>query len=86
MKLIDWWKPTHIYSLHNAGFTGTYYYVTKKPEAEVLEILKTIPKELKVPIHRGEPEAPYMEKIDEAVFKMPSLSEAYDWLEKYLER
>jgi len=84
MKLIDEWKPTHIYSLHNAGFTGTYYYVTKKPNAEVLEILKTIPKELKVPIHKGEPEAPYMEKIDEAVFKMPSLSEAYDWLEKYL--
>ena len=84
MKLIDEWKPTHIYSLHNAGFMGTYYYVTRKPSKEVLDILKEIPGKLGVPIHKGEPETPYMKKIDEAVFLMPSTIEAYDWLEKYL--
>ena len=85
MKLIDEWKPTHIYSLHSAGFMGTYYYVTRKPPKEVLDILKEIPGKLGVPIHKGEPETPYMKKIDEAVFLMPSTTEACDWLENILE-
>ncbi|MEM2137311.1 MAG: peptidase M14, partial [Candidatus Methanomethylicia archaeon] len=86
MKLIDEWKPTHIYSLHNAGFTGTYYYLTKKPSEEVLDILKGIPREFEVPIHKGEAETPYMEKIDTGIFRMPSTKDEYDWLEKYLGR
>jgi len=86
MKLIDEWRPTHIYSLHNAGFTGTYYYVSRAPPDDVLKLFAEIPKELGVPIHRGEPEAPYMVKLAEAVFKMPGLRESYDWLEKHLGR
>ena len=86
MKLIDEWRPTHIYSLHNAGFTGTYYYITRRPPEDVLDVLTKIPKRYGVPIHRGEPEAPYMEKIAEGVFKMPSTKMIYDWMEKYLGR
>ncbi|MEM1596042.1 MAG: hypothetical protein QXS24_02690 [Desulfurococcaceae archaeon] len=86
MKLIDEWKPTHIYSLHNAGFSGTYYYVTKDPGDRVLDVLYKVPYSLGVPVHRGEPEAPYMKKLHEGVFLMPSTSEIYDWLEKYLGR
>ncbi len=86
MKLIDEWRPTHIYSLHNAGFTGTYYYITRKPPQTVLNLMIEIPKTYGVPIHRGEPEAPYMEKLAEGVFRMPSTREIYDWLEKYLGR
>jgi len=86
MKLIDEWRPTHIYSLHNAGFTGTYYYVAKRPSDRALKVMTEIPKRLGVPIHRGEPEAPYMSKIAEGVFRMPSTRETYDWLEKYLGR
>lgn len=84
MNLIDEWKPTHIYSLHNAGFSGTYYYLTRDPGKQVLEVLYEVPKALGVPVHRGEPEAPYMKKLYEGVFLMPSTSEVYDWLEKYL--
>lgn len=86
MKLIDDWKPTHIYSLHNAGFSGTYYYVTRDPGERVLEVLYKVPSVLGVPVHRGEPEAPYMKKLRVGVFLMPSTSEIYDWLEKYLRR
>jgi hypothetical protein len=84
MKLIDEWKPTHIYSLHNAGFTGTYYYVSKIPSENVLNLFKEIPRKYNVPIHKGEPEVPYMKKIGDAVFKMPGIAESYDWLENYL--
>lgn len=84
MKIIDEWKPSHIYSLHNAGFTGTYYYVTKEPPKEVKEVLKSFPNELGVPIHKGEPEAPYMKKLDTAIFKMPGIRETYDFLQKNL--
>ncbi|HWQ17699.1 MAG TPA: hypothetical protein VNL13_07720, partial [Sulfolobales archaeon] len=86
MKLIDEWKPTHIYSLHNSGFTGTYYYITRTLEKEKMDILKSMPRRLRVPLHRGEPETPYMKKLDEAIFKMPSIAEYYDWLEKHLDK
>jgi hypothetical protein len=84
MKLIDEWKPTHIYSLHNAGFAGTYYYVSKTPNEKVLDLLKEMPRRYSVPIHKGAPETPYMKKISDAVFKMPGIAETYDWLETYL--
>ncbi|MEZ0394132.1 MAG: hypothetical protein ABWK00_03700 [Desulfurococcaceae archaeon] len=84
MKLIDEWRPSFVFSLHNAGFTGTYYYVSREPGAEVLEILYEVPRSLGVPVHRGEPEAPYMTKLAEGVFRMPSVTEIYDWLERNL--
>jgi len=84
MKLINEWKPTHIYSLHNAGFAGTYYYVSKIPNENVLGLLKEMPRRYSVPIHKGAPETPYMRKISDAVFKMPGIAETYDWLETYL--
>lgn len=86
MRLIDEWKPTHIYSLHNAGFTGTYYYVSRQPPSQVLRLLTELPKTLGVPIHRGEPETPYMEKLAEGLFRMPSFRDIYDWLEGQLGR
>jgi len=84
MKLLEEWRPNYIYSLHNAGFSGTYYYVTRDPGGDVLEILYGVPRELGVPVHKGEPEAPYMKKVHEGVFLMPSTAEIYDWLERYL--
>ncbi|WP_440059330.1 hypothetical protein ACSU1N_05965 [Thermogladius sp. 4427co] len=83
MKVIDEWKPTHIYSLHNSGFSGTYYYVTKELSKQVLEMLYEIPSRFNVPIHYGEPEAPYIEKIKDGIFYMPSIEKIYDWYEKY---
>ena len=83
MKIIDESKPDYIYSLHNAGFTGVYYYISR-PLPEIHPKLKKLPRELGVPLHLGEPEAPYMQKLDDAIFKMPGIKESYDFLEKYL--
>jgi len=86
MKIIDEWRPTHIYSLHNSFFTGTYYYISSVLSEDVLKLFRDVPRRYNVPIHMGEAETPYMEKICDAVFRMPGLGEMYDWLEKYLGR
>jgi len=83
MKLIDEYKPDVIYSLHNAGFTGVYYYLSR-PLPKVYRGLKEFPRKLGVPIHLGEPETPYMKKLDDAIFKMPSFKDQYDFLEEHL--
>jgi len=83
MKLIDEYKPDVIYSLHNAGFTGVYYYLSR-PLPKVHKKLKDFPRKLNVPIHLGEPEAPYMSKLDDAIFKMPGFKDSYDFLEEHL--
>ncbi len=83
MKLIDEYKPDYIYSLHNAGFKGVYYYLSR-PLPDIHPKLKELPRKLGVPLHLGEPEAPYMKKLDNAIFKMPGIKESYDFLEKYL--
>ncbi len=83
MKLIDGWRPTHLYSLHNSYFTGTFYYVSRKPPAHVMEMLAEVPRSLGVPLHKGAPEAPYMKKLGEGVFTMYSIVDEYDWLEKH---
>lgn len=82
MELIDKVKPHFIYSLHNAGFGGTYWYMTS-PLPELFEALYTASEKVGVPLSLGEPEAPYLESFAPAVFKMLGIEENYDYLEKY---
>ncbi len=82
MELIDRVKPHFIYSLHNAGFGGTYWYMTA-PLPSLYEDLKTASDKVGVPLSLGEPEAPYLETFAPAVFKMLGIEEEYDYLEKY---
>lgn len=85
MRLIDQWRPTHLYSLHNAYFTGTFYYVSGSPDWETLRWLSEIPKRLKVPLHRGVPERPYIKRLGDGVYSMYSIVDEYDWLEVHSE-
>ena len=86
MKLIEEWRPTHIYSLHNSHYTGTFYYISREPPPEVLEILTGIPTRYGVPLHKGAPEAPYIKKYARGVYRMYSIRDEYDWLKKHLSR
>ena len=86
MKLIEEWRPTHLYSLHNAYFTGTFYYVSRKPPGRVMEMLAETPRSLGVPLHKGAPEAPYIKRLGDGVFTMYSIVDEYDWLEKHADR
>jgi len=42
MAVIDEVKPTFLYSLHNAGFGGVYYY-TSHPCAPLYQTFRDIP-------------------------------------------
>jgi hypothetical protein len=82
MALIEKTRPDFIYSLHNSGFGGAYFYISEgaptlyEPFVELVESQQ-------LPLHLGEPEMPYAKRLANAVFKVPFVSEMYDFLEKH---
>ncbi|RLG40176.1 MAG: peptidase M14, partial [Thermoproteota archaeon] len=77
--------PSFIYSLHNAGFGGVYYYVSKEmpllyPIYQYMAYMQDLPLSL------GEPEVPYAVKLADAVYYLPSTRDRYDYLEKHSDK
>ena len=85
MKLIDGWKPDFIYSLHNAGFGGVYYYISEKAPL-LYPIYSKIVEDEDLPLSLGEPEVPWAVQLSPAVYYMVSTPEYYDYLEKYSDK
>jgi len=83
MNLIDKTKPDFISSLHMAGFGGVYFYVSDDYPSLFKKYYETVKAE-GLPLHLGEPEVPYRVKLAEAVFKMPSFEDSYDYYMKQL--
>ncbi len=81
MKVIDQVKPDFMFSLHNAGFCGVYYYITH-PNDSLYPRYERLVESQALPLHRGEPEAPFIKKLASAVFNMFGISSSYDF---YLE-
>lgn len=80
MRLIDSYRPSFIYSLHNAGFGGVYYYLSV--DAPLLyPILQLYPKSLGIPLSLGEPEVPWAKQLSRAIYLMVSVRDYYDFLE-----
>lgn len=79
MAVIDEVKPTLLYSLHNAGFGGVYYYATGGDET-LFKQFHEIPTWFDLSLDLGEPEVPYAEPLAPAVYKMLSIRTAYDHL------
>lgn len=82
MKLIDEIKPHFIYSLHNAGFGGVYWYISQ-PVEPLYESMRAAADRVNVPLNLGEPEAPYCELLSPAIYKNSGIEQEYDYLEKY---
>jgi hypothetical protein len=82
MNLIDDHRPDFMYSLHNAGFCGVYWYLGEEVPA-LYPRLHELVREQGLPLHRGEPETPYIEKLDEAIFRMTGAEDWYDFTEKH---
>jgi hypothetical protein len=78
MNIIEEVKPIFIYSLHNAGFGGVYNYISD--DAPILyPIFEKAYEDQDIPAALGEPEMPYAIKFAEAVFKMPTMRDTYDY-------
>ena len=81
MKVIDQVKPDFMFSLHNAGFCGVYYYISH-PNKSLYPRYEKLVESQALPLHRGEPETPYMKKLAPAVFNMFGVSASYDFYEE----
>jgi hypothetical protein len=79
MKLIEMAKPDFAYSLHNSGFSGVYCYVSQTNPSFNPDFYRLVKSE-NLPLHLGEAENPYFEKLADAVFRVPSTQDMYDFI------
>jgi hypothetical protein len=80
MRVIDRLKPTLMGSLHNAGFGGVYYYLSRD-EPALYPTFHELPSWEGLPLQLGEPEVPYAVEFAPAIFKSITTAESYDYLE-----
>jgi hypothetical protein len=81
MTLMERIRPDFMYSLHNSGFGGVYFYISEeaKPLHEPFHALFA---SQNLPLHLGEPEIPFATEYAQAIFSLPSIADLYDHLEK----
>lgn len=82
MNIIDKIKPTFMYSLHNSGFGGVYWYMTEEMP-DIYDNLRESAQKQKVPLNLGEPEVPYAKRFSPAIYKMIDSKDMYDYYEQY---
>jgi hypothetical protein len=83
MKVIEEAKPDFMYSLHNAGFGGVYYYLSHEVPPELQESLRDLARQEQLPLKLGEPEMPYAVEFSPAVYKMPSTTDSYEYFARF---
>lgn len=82
MKAFEIAQPSLVYSLHNAGFGGVYYYLSHDLK-DTYGALYEVPEARRLPLSLGEPEMPWAVEFAPAVYKTSSIGEAYDYYETY---
>ncbi len=85
MRIMETQKPQFMYSLHNSGFGGVYFYVSAQCKP-LYPKFQNLAKKEKLPLHLGEPETPYMKQLAEAIFKMPTSVEACEFFRKHTKK
>jgi hypothetical protein len=83
MDVMEQSRPTFLYSLHNAGFCGVYFYVSR-PLPGLFPRLRRVVASQGLPIHQGEPEVPYLKRFEEGVYSLFGVQETYDYLARNL--
>lgn len=79
MHVIDKTKPKLLYSLHNAGFGGVYYYLSEAC-APLYPTFHEIPGWFNLALDMGEPEVSYTPIFAPAIYQMISVRDTYDHL------
>lgn len=82
MQVIDETKPKLLYSLHNAGFGGVYYYVSDECPA-LYDTFHRIPEWFDLALDLGEPELSFAEPYAPAIYRMLTSNDMYDHLERH---
>lgn len=81
MALIEDVKPDFLFSLHNSGFGGVYFYITEEAPP-LYEPFHRLVESQGLPMHLGEPETPFEIRYADAIFKMTGVTEWYDFLKQ----
>ena len=79
MRVMERVRPAIFYSLHNAGFCGVYFYLSDDRPA-LVPALHALVAAQGLPLHRGEPEVPYLRTLAPAVYRLFGIAEHYDYL------
>ncbi len=82
MDLMAEIQPDFLYSLHNAGFGGAYWYLSEDLP-ELYERFYHAAKSRNMPLALGEPEAPYIKEYAPAVFENGGIQDDYDFVEQF---
>lgn len=82
MGLIESVRPSFVYSLHNAGFGGVFYYLSRPLPGAYAE-LHAAAAEAAIPLSLGEAEMPWCTRYDQAIYELPTVAANYDYLEQY---
>ena len=80
MRLIDEHRPALMASLHNSELGGVYYYLSRS-EPALHPTLQQVPAHLGLGLDRGEPEAPWIPRLADGIFRSIDIRDAYDHLE-----
>jgi len=83
MRVMERIRPRFFYSLHNAGFCGVYFYVSDD-RPDLIAELHALVKGQGLPLHRGEPEVPYLRILAPAVYALFGIDETYEYLARTL--
>jgi hypothetical protein len=81
MTLLEEIKPDFIYSLHNSGFGGAYFYMSEDAKSLHERFYKVVEGQ-DLPLHLGEPEMPFATAYAKAVYAFPPVSDMYDFLKE----
>jgi hypothetical protein len=85
MAIVDKAPVDLVMGLHNSTFSGAYFYVTEAGNG-LVEALGSIASAAGLPLHRGEPEVPYLEAFGDGVFRDFGLRDEYEYLERFGQR
>ncbi len=83
MRLIERVKPSVLYSLHNGGFGGVFWYITEANK-DMVSALHGAAKDHGIPLSLGEPEMPCMTPLASALFRFPSVGDIYEFYAQML--
>jgi hypothetical protein len=80
MAAIDFVQPTVGASLHNGEMGGAYFYASEGAPDAYYQRLGELCLEHSVPLHLGDPEAPFSAVLAPAVFSIPATQQIYDYV------
>lgn len=84
MRVMERVRPKLFYSLHNSGFGGVYFYASEH-RPETFSRWTELVSRLGLPLHRGEPEVPYLEELAPCVYRMFGVADTYDYFARALD-